>query len=485
MRNPAMNAGAGDVEMPEVDGKDPRSGDRFEQLGKEEGLASIDSLQEGDDLGVRHEKLQSPSHFLQRNQAGRCRHLCWGTGGTILFLLLIVLGYGWIFAGGGGACAAWERLATRLDSAGDSDYLFLVGNEAGLSMAHAKGKASPAMRERIPVASASKWVSAAVLLALVQNGTLSLDDHPQRFLTSWGGPDTAASFNNSDPRRRVTLEQLLSFTSGLASSANPIACDYEEGAFDECAGAIYDALDGENIAPGEEFHYSWRHLAVAAAMAEAATGRSFNSMFLDLVARPVGMQDDPTFSRGPTSPAGGLLISPSDYARFLTALMRGDSSLMGGVVRQGMFDDATADVNRSNLTNFKSFPGGVYEKVVRWHYSFGHWIECYQDSSEWAGGCDHPGSSDPLQKSSSVLLHQSFGALGFYPVISSPTQPGTKRHWAIVAPPPDFSGMGPSKAIRVYRTGYPEIILASERLQQNKKEVSWPVDCSRGLDQAQ
>lgn len=65
MRNPAMNAGAGDVEMPEVDGKDPRSGDRFEQLGKEEGLASIDSLQEGDDLGVRHEKLQSPSHFLQ------------------------------------------------------------------------------------------------------------------------------------------------------------------------------------------------------------------------------------------------------------------------------------------------------------------------------------------------------------------------------------------------------------------------------------
>jgi len=31
-------------------------------------------------------------------------------------------------------------ISQALDSAGDSDFLFLVGNEEGLSMAHAKGE---------------------------------------------------------------------------------------------------------------------------------------------------------------------------------------------------------------------------------------------------------------------------------------------------------------------------------------------------------
>ncbi|KAJ1494744.1 hypothetical protein T484DRAFT_1764680, partial [Baffinella frigidus] len=103
-------------------------------------------------------------------------------------------------------CLPWERVSSTLDFARDSDYLFMIGNEAGLSMVHAKGTGYPAMRDRIRVASGSKWVSAAVLLAMVQDGKLSLDDHPQRHLENWGGKSAAPATEDLDPRRLENYE---------------------------------------------------------------------------------------------------------------------------------------------------------------------------------------------------------------------------------------------------------------------------------------
>jgi CubicO group peptidase (beta-lactamase class C family) len=52
-------------------------------------------------------------------------------------------------------------------------------------LVHAKGGSAVAMNQSIPVASASKWVSTAVIMRLVSLGTLSLDDHPQDYLPFW------------------------------------------------------------------------------------------------------------------------------------------------------------------------------------------------------------------------------------------------------------------------------------------------------------
>jgi hypothetical protein len=53
----------------------------------------------------------------------------------------------------------------------------------------------------------------------------------------------------------------------------------------------------------------------------------------------------------------------------------------------------------------------------RWHYSYGHWIECNPSSSSLAS-CD-------------ATVHSSVGASGFYPVIVRP--PSGRTYWAIVA----------------------------------------------------
>ena len=54
------------------------------------------------------------------------------------------------------------------------------------------------------IASADKWLAAATIMSLVDEGKLSLDDHPSKFLPEFKG----------DAKGQATLRQMLSHTSG-------------------------------------------------------------------------------------------------------------------------------------------------------------------------------------------------------------------------------------------------------------------------------
>jgi len=121
-----------------------------------------------------------------------------------------------------------------------------------------------------------------------------------------------------------------------------------------------------------------------------------------------------SFPRSLSLPQGNLVTSPEVYANFLTALLRGN--MLGGEIRRASWLDHTSDASylaRGAGTLQPFLPNGE----PRWHYSYGHWIECNPSSSSLAS-CD-----------SSV--HSSVGASGFYPVIVRPLLGRT--YWAIVA----------------------------------------------------
>ena len=82
--------GAGDVELAGVDGKKPQS-HGFDQLGKEGGLASIDSLQDGEDLE------KNDGDPAEKKPGGRRRYLCWFAGVIILKITIVsALAYFWV-----------------------------------------------------------------------------------------------------------------------------------------------------------------------------------------------------------------------------------------------------------------------------------------------------------------------------------------------------------------------------------------------------
>lgn len=161
----------------------------------------------------------------------------------------------------------------------------------------------------VPVVSAAKWLSAATILALVDEGALSLDDPVSKYLPYFTGAHGA-----------ITLRQLLSHTSGLP--------DYSRCMFvpqltlDRCAREIATA---QPVAPpGMQFNYGGTAFTVAGRMAEVAGRANWRTLFETRMAEPLGListsygnTDNPILSEG------YVVSSLRDYGIFLQMILNG------------------------------------------------------------------------------------------------------------------------------------------------------------------
>ena len=162
---------------------------------------------------------------------------------------------------------------------------------------------------RIPIASASKWVAGLTILRLIDAGRLSLDSTTGQVL-GWKGPQAA-----------ITLEQLLSFTSGLPPRD---ACTLRPGI--SLADCVTSLSKLKLVAPpGTRFDYGNTHLHVAARMAEVATGKSWDGIFGAELRAPLGLGAEAVFYTWPRRPtgttnpliAGGMQMTMNEYAKVL------------------------------------------------------------------------------------------------------------------------------------------------------------------------
>lgn len=108
-------------------------------------------------------------------------------------------------------------------------------------------------------ASLSKWPSAIMISGLVNDGTLSYDSLASTYLPWW---PTA----RKDPRSRVTLRHLLSFTSGYYADGSASAlCGFGVPPSDQflvCAESLFNASTSWGYEPGTHWAYISTHLQV-------------------------------------------------------------------------------------------------------------------------------------------------------------------------------------------------------------------------------
>ena len=278
--------------------------------------------------------------------------------------------------------SAQEVQATLRAADGDGWTLVAGNARSGAALSYTGARGLPAGTPQ-PTASAGKWPAAAVVLRVVQEGRLSLDDTPQRFLgAAWG----AAA---QDARRNVTLRQLLSFTSGAPTSTARAQCDAADTAgpavdapppLQRCVLAIAGAaptLFGTSL-PGSTFNYEGFNLEVAGAMAEAATNTSWQQLFTETIQRRLcAAARYLSVPPAVTLPLknGLLLISPRDYAAFLRAILLPDSAggLLSAAMQAQMFSRNNAEraAQNSTLEPYIGADLGVHD----WRYGLGVWLE--------------------------------------------------------------------------------------------------------------
>ena len=169
-----------------------------------------------------------------------------------------------------------------------------------------------------PVASASKWMTAALVMKVVDDGKLSLDEPISQYLPEFQGE-----------AGQVTLRQLLAQTSGQGSLKSLVDIR-QDARLTLAQSAAEIAKRPLEDPPGKVFKYGGPGFQVAGAMVEAVTGRRWADLFDESIARPLGMTHtywEHLPNRG-VSPAdtlnpllqGGVVTTADDYLRFLTML---------------------------------------------------------------------------------------------------------------------------------------------------------------------
>lgn len=165
---------------------------------------------------------------------------------------------------------------------------------------------------RIPIASASKWPSASVIMSLVDEGILSLDDRVSTYIPSFTGE-----------KADITVRQLFSHTSGLPG--DDVGCLSNQSIrLAECVEQI--ARVPLIAAPGTAFAYGGNSMQVGGRVAEIVSGKLWDDLFQERIAHPLGLQssDYALQSTAPgyvrvTNPriAGGMRSTLGDYGRFV------------------------------------------------------------------------------------------------------------------------------------------------------------------------
>lgn len=212
----------------------------------------------------------------------------------------------------------------------------------------------------IPIASASKWLTGVMVMALVDEGKLSLDTTVGEML-----PDYPAQV------RAVTLRQLMSHTSGIDPGL--ALRDRDTTSLDESARALVTAP--LLARPGEVFAYGGSSMQLAARMAEVACRCSWSELYERTLRAPLGM----TGGRWghPMRPeatvpqvGGGLSLSLNDYVKFLTMVQRSGRSTRGALLSTA----AVAGMERV-ATGSARFSDTPRVGLSGWRYGIGVWCE--------------------------------------------------------------------------------------------------------------
>lgn len=169
-------------------------------------------------------------------------------------------------------------------------------------------------RGQAPIGATSEWLTAAVVLSMVDEGKISLDDKVSRYLPIFG-----SYFKNY-----LTIRHCLSHFSGIQAETPKLKKMFEKKKF----GSLEDVVNEyakKNIQAnaGEEFRYSNIGLSIAGRVVEVVSKKRFDMLAQQKLFRPLGMRQT-TFSSlsgGAVDPDGGARSSANDLIRFMTMLL--------------------------------------------------------------------------------------------------------------------------------------------------------------------
>lgn len=217
------------------------------------------------------------------------------------------------------------------------------------------------------VASAGKWIAAATIAAIVDEGKLSWDDKVSKFIPEF-----------TDLKGEATLCQLLSHTAGYPAyqPQNRKRDDYQT--LEESVRNII-VLPIDTL-PGTKFQYGGLAMQVAGRMAEITTGKDWESLFQEKIAIPLHMTHShftPVSDEGGFNPmlGGGFRTCRRDYMNFLEMFFNKGSYKGKRVLSEESIRRIEADQVKNAVVNQPEYVFNARQNSHNGIYGLGLWRE--------------------------------------------------------------------------------------------------------------
>jgi CubicO group peptidase (beta-lactamase class C family) len=209
----------------------------------------------------------------------------------------------------------WKELDAELEAKQK-----LLGNNVvamiwkGDSIVYKKEMGGFNSKTQAPIASCSKWLTAALVMQFVDEGKLSLDDKVVKYI-----PEFEKYFKNY-----ITIRHCLSHMTGIADDDKFLKRIMARKKFTSLEDEVNDIASRDIRAnAGTDFWYGGVGLNIAGRVLEVISKKKFDILIRTKLFVPLGMTKT-TFTEtggGPVNPSGGAKSTADDYMKFLVMLL--------------------------------------------------------------------------------------------------------------------------------------------------------------------
>ena len=255
--------------------------------------------------------------------------------------------------------AAEQVMLNNQKSLGD-DQVLLIHKDGKILYQKSLGDFKPNIQA--PIGESSQWLTAALVLMLVDEGKISLDDNIGKYLPIF--PKWMKGY--------ITLRHCLANTTGIEADKSGAGKLFQKSKFATLEEEVNYYAEKRAIAqnPGTWFQYNQMGSNIAGRVLEVLTKKKFDRLIQEKLLRPLNMRFT-TFSNytGPISPFDGAKSTANDYMNFLIMLLNkgkfmGKQILSEASVNELLKMQTGAAVNKFAPPFFNNYS-----------FSLGTWIE--------------------------------------------------------------------------------------------------------------
>lgn len=240
------------------------------------------------------------------------------------------------------------------------DQALLIYKEGKVIYQKQLGDFKPNMQA--PIGESSQWLTAALVMILVQEGKISLDDNIGKYLPIF--PKWMKGY--------ITIRHCLSHTDGIEADKQGAGKMFQRNTFTTLEEEVNHYAEKRAIAnnPGVWFQYNQIGTNIVGRVLEVATKKKFDRLIQEKLFRPLNMRMT-TFSNytSAISPFDGAKSTPVEFMNFMSMLLN-----------KGMFNGKQILTEASVAELMKIQTGGTLNKFTPpfmngYSYGLGTWIE--------------------------------------------------------------------------------------------------------------